>query len=138
MRFSITRECLKLGGLIVIYEVVFIDRGKNWSRWWHLTKLRLIGHILRHKGLVSCRRQFIEGQNEVGVWRLDHSKQMYTDVGCSSQVEIKRFLKIGWVWRAALNRSKDLPRNYSSFTWVSYIIIHSFISTKQVCNCSDV
>ena len=47
------------------------------------------------------------GKNGVGRPRLEFSKQIQRDVGCSSYVEMKRLAPDRLVWRAASSHSQD-------------------------------
>ena len=78
---------------------------------WRTIKMRrdrMVGHILRHEGLV---RHIME--SEVGVKRgrgrprLDYCSQIIRDVGCSSFGEMHRLAQCRKQWRWTSNQSPD-------------------------------
>ena len=78
------------------------------SLWRCLSKRRdrLVGHVLRHQGLVNIALEgSVWGKNGVGRPRLESSKQIQSDVGCKSYVEMKRMAQDRMTWRAASNQS---------------------------------
>ena len=94
----------------VLNEEVLRRVDEKRSLWRHLTKRRdrLVGHILRHEGLVNMVLEgSVWGKNGVGRPRLEYSKQIQEDVGCSSYVEMKRLAPDRLAWRAASNQSMD-------------------------------
>lgn len=92
----------------VTNEEVLKRIGEKRSLWRILTKRRdrLVGHILRHEGLVKMVLEgSVWGKNTVGRPRLEYSKQIQKDVGCSNYVEMKRLAQDRLAWRVALNQS---------------------------------
>ena len=76
----------------VTNEEVLRRNGEKRSLWQHLKKRRdrLVGHILRHGGLVhKVLEGSVGGKNGVGRPRLEYSKHIQRDVGCSSYTEMK-------------------------------------------------
>ena len=91
-------------------EEVLRRVGEKISLWQHLTKRRdrLVGHILRHDGLVKLTLEgSVWGKNAVGRPRLGYSEQIWEDVGCVSYVEMKRLTQDRLAWRVASNQSQD-------------------------------
>ena len=69
---------------------------------------RLIGHILRHPGIASLVMEGrVEDKNCRGRPRLEYVKQIASDVGCGSYVEMKRLAQDREAWRSASSQSKD-------------------------------
>ena len=93
-----------------INEEVLRQIDEERSVWKNIVKRRdrLIGHILRHPGIVAL---ILEGQVEekncVGRPRLEYVKQIVRDVGCRGYTEMKRLALDGEFWRAASNQSND-------------------------------
>ena len=91
-------------------EEVLYRVGEKRSLWRNLTKRRdrLIGHILRHEGLVKLVLEgSVGGKNGRGRPRHEYDKQIRVDVGCNSYVEMKRKAQDRVAWRAASNQSTD-------------------------------
>ena len=91
-------------------EVVLERIGEEMSLWKILTRRRdrLVGHILRHPGLVNIALEGkIEGKNCRGRPRLDYVRQIINDVGCRNYKEMKELAQVRKAWRAASNRSAD-------------------------------
>ena len=85
----------------VTNEEVLRQIGEKQSLWRHSKKRRdrLVGHILRHEGLVHMGlKGSVWGKNGVGRPRLEYSKQIQRDVGCGSYVEMKRLAQDRLAW----------------------------------------
>ena len=92
----------------VTNEEVLKRIGEKRSLWRNLTnrRHRLVGHILRHEGLVKMVLEGgVWGKNTVGRLRLEYSKQIQKDVGVSIYVEMKRLVQDRSAWRVASNQS---------------------------------
>ena len=88
-----------------------LDRVKKERSFLNTIKIRrdrMVGHILRHRGLV---RDILEA--EVGVKRgrgrprLDYCSQIVEDVGCRIFSEMSRLAQNREMWRRASNQSMD-------------------------------
>ena len=91
-------------------EVVLERIGEEMGLWKILTRRRdrLVGHILRHPGLVNTALEGkIECKNCRGRSRLDYVRQIIKDVGCRNYKEMKELAQVRKAWRAASNRSAD-------------------------------
>ena len=94
----------------VTNEEVLNRIGEERSLWRNLTKRRdrMIGHYLRHPGLVNLVLEgSVWGKNGRGRPRSEYDRQIRVDVGCSSYVAMKRLAQDRVAWRAASNQSKD-------------------------------
>ena len=105
------RRMLKVRWVDRVTNVEILNRiGEKRALWHNLTKRRdrLIGHILRHSGLVNMVLEgSVWGKNGRGRPRLEYDKQIQLDVGCGSYVEMKRLAQDRLAWRAASNQSTD-------------------------------
>ena len=105
------RRMLKIRWVDRITNEEVLNRiGEERTLWHNLTKRRdrLVGHILRHAGIVNLVLEgSMGGKNCRGRPRLQYSKQIQLDVGCSSYVEMKRLAQDMLAWRAASNQSSD-------------------------------
>ena len=105
------RRMLKIRWVDRVTNEEVLDRIGEKRMFWHmLTKRRdrLVGHILRHQGLVNLVLEgSVWGKNRVGRPRDEYSKQIQRDVGCCSYSEMKRFAQDRVAWRAASNQSTD-------------------------------
>ena len=94
----------------VTNEEVLRQIDEERSIWKNIVKRRdrLIGHILRHPGIVALILEGqVEGKNCVGRPRLEYVKQIVGDVGCRGYTEMKRLALDRESWRAASNQSND-------------------------------
>lgn len=105
------RRMLKIRWVDKVTNVEVLNRiGEKRCLWKTLTKRRdrLIGHVLRHEGLVSLAFEGgVWGKNGVGRPRLAYGKQIQIDVGCNNYVGMKRLAQDRVKWRAASNQSKN-------------------------------
>ena len=91
-------------------EEILNRNGERRTIWRNLTRRRdrMIGHILRHPGLIQLVFEgSVGGKNGRDRPRYEYDKQIRADVGCSSYVEMKRLAQDRVAWRAVSNQSMD-------------------------------
>lgn len=81
-----------------------------------IRRARLVGHILRHAGLViSVNEGSVDGKNCMGRQRLEYIKPLIIDARCGKYLEIKRLAQER---RTASVQSNDCwqKRNFLTFS----------------------
>ena len=88
------RTMLKIRWVDRVTNEEVLNRIREKRSLWHdliKRRVRVVGHILRHEGIVNLALEGSVGSKDCrGRPRLQYSKQIQSDVGCSSYVEMKR------------------------------------------------
>lgn len=81
------------------------EEERSFLRWIKRRRARLIGHIIRHDGMLKMIIEgVVEGKNLRGRPRLEYMKQLLRDMRCASYCELRRKADDRGAWRVAANQ----------------------------------
>ena len=105
------RRMMKIRWVDLITTEEVVNQILEKRSFWHILikrRDRLVGHILRHQGIVNLALEgSVWGKNRRGRPRDEYSKQIQNDEDCRTYFQMKRLAQDRVSWRAASNKSAD-------------------------------